>query len=259
LKAVTRALVLVLIGVAAAAKVLADGGTWPNGEKAAVSLSYDDALNSQLDNAWPALEKSGLKASFYLTLTSPVLSERLAEWRVLAGAGHELGNHTVFHPCSKSTPGRDWVAKHNDLDGYTLARMGQELALANSFLQAIDGKTKRTLTPPCFDHQVSDGNYVKTFGSGFVAVKGAETGFPEGFISYLMPEGQSGKELIAFVEAAAESGGMANIIFHGVGGDYLSVSSQAHRELLHFLAENADTYWTAPYITIMEHLNHQMH
>ena len=35
--------------------------------RAAVSLAYDDALDSQLDNAIPALDRHGLRATFYLT------------------------------------------------------------------------------------------------------------------------------------------------------------------------------------------------
>ena len=88
-----------------------------------------------------------------------------------------------------------------------------------------------------------------------MAVKGAEQGLPKGFVSNLFPEGQTGEELIAFVKAAAESGGLINIIFHGVGGDYLSVSSQSHGELLQFLAGDSDTYWAAPQIVILKHAN----
>ena len=51
--------------------------TWPDGQKMAISLSYDDALNSQLDNAIPALNRHGLVASFYLTLASPTVRQRL--------------------------------------------------------------------------------------------------------------------------------------------------------------------------------------
>ena len=43
--------------------------SWPNGARVAVSLSYDDALDSQLDHAVPSLDEHGFKASFYLTLT----------------------------------------------------------------------------------------------------------------------------------------------------------------------------------------------
>ena len=39
---------------------------WPNGARAAVSLTYDDGLNSQLDCALPQLEAAGFRATFFL-------------------------------------------------------------------------------------------------------------------------------------------------------------------------------------------------
>lgn len=256
-KKITHSLVSALLGMAISLCALAESNAWPDGAKAAVSLSYDDALHSQLDHAIPALNKYDLRASFYLTLSAPVVRERLEEWRAAAAAGHELGNHTLFHPCSKTPPGRDWVAAHNDLDNYTLAQINQELDTANSFLKAIDGRDQRTLTPPCIDSRVSDGNYIKATRDKFVAIKGFEQGLPEGFSSMMMPSGSNGEELIAFVKAATEQGGMANIIFHGVGGDHLAVSTEAHEALLKYLDENRATYWTDSYINIMKHLNAQ--
>ena len=72
----------------------------------AVSLSYDDAVPSQLDHAIPALDATGLKGTFYLSLNAPTIGARLDEWRAAAAAGHELGNHAVFHPCRASLPGQ---------------------------------------------------------------------------------------------------------------------------------------------------------
>ncbi len=40
--------------------------SWPDNAIAAVSLPYDDALNSQLDNAIPELDKYDLKGNVYL-------------------------------------------------------------------------------------------------------------------------------------------------------------------------------------------------
>ncbi|WP_223270335.1 hypothetical protein [Colwellia sp. C1TZA3] len=37
---------------------------WPNNKSATVSLAFDDALDSQLDNAIPALNKHNFKGSF---------------------------------------------------------------------------------------------------------------------------------------------------------------------------------------------------
>ncbi|MFR0657338.1 polysaccharide deacetylase family protein, partial [Pantoea sp. SIMBA_079] len=70
---------------------------WPEGQRAAVSLAYDDALESQLDTAIPALYRHGLKASFYLTLSADSVQRRLADGRAVARSGHELANHSLFH------------------------------------------------------------------------------------------------------------------------------------------------------------------
>ncbi|MDO3380983.1 polysaccharide deacetylase family protein [Gilvimarinus algae] len=231
--------------------------TWPNGQKAAVSLSYDDALNSQLDNAIPALEQHNLRGSFYLTLASDVVSARLGEWRTAAANGHELGNHTLYHPCSKSQPGTDWVLPFNDMDKRTRAQMRAEVMLANGYLLAIDGQQERTFTPPCGHTETSDGNYLPDVRDLFISIKGAETSLPKGFSSLALPDGQSGKELIDFVKREAKDGGLIQIIFHGIGGDHLAVSSEAHAELLTFLDANRDIYWTDTYRTIMRHVNAQ--
>lgn len=231
----------------------AEGVEWPNGARAAVSLSYDDTLNSQLDNAVPALDKHGIKASFYLILSSEVLFERLDEWRKLAANGHELGNHTIYHPCSAAQPDREWVRPHNDMDRRTVEHMRDEVRVANTFLKAIDGRDERTLTPPCGDVNTRDGNYLEHIKDLVVATKGSEN-LPPGVVSYDLPSAVTGQQLIAIVEKAAERGGFANIIFHGVGGDHLAVSTQAHAELIAHLAANRATYWTDTYMNIMKHV-----
>ena len=61
--------VLLLFAIAWPSTAFAgDGFAWPEGRKAAVSLAYDDALDSQLDNAIPALDRHGLKGIFYLIM-----------------------------------------------------------------------------------------------------------------------------------------------------------------------------------------------
>ena len=251
-----RLVAFVIIGLLGA-EVHADSIAWPNGARAAISLSYDDTLNSQLDNAVPVLNKHGIKASFYLILSSPVLFERMEEWRALASQGHELGNHTIYHPCSGALPDRDWVRPHTDMDKRTVEHMRDEVRVANTFLKAIDGKSERTMTLPCGDIMTSDGNYVPHVKDLLVAIKGAEEGLPGGFATLAVPSDVTGKELIAMVQAAAARGGMANIIFHGIGGDHLQVASDAHAELIQFLANNRATYWTDTYLNIIKHVQKQ--
>lgn len=225
---------------------------WPEPKKLAVSLSYDDGLESQLGNVAPALKQFGITASFYPKLSAPAVHARLADWRALAEAGHELGNHTLFHPCSGT--GRDWVLPHQNLDTYSLAQIRAEVETANTFLQALDGQTERTYTPPCLDQAVKDGEYISTIRELFVGVKSAEQ-LPEGWVQTELPENKTGKELIALVEQAAQDRKLLNIIFHGVGGDHMSNSVEAHNELLKYLADNRDKYWVDSYRNIMRRVN----
>ena len=70
---------------------------WPDGHQAAVSLTYDDGLDSQLANAAPELRRFGFKATFFLTREN--MEARVADWVALARQGHEIGDHTFHHPC----------------------------------------------------------------------------------------------------------------------------------------------------------------
>jgi len=225
---------------------------WPGDRKLAISLSYDDALDSQLDHAVPALDSFGIKASFYILPNSPSLYNRLEEWRQLAARGHELGNHSIYHPCRRSLPDRDWVPPHHDLDRYSLEQMTEELITANTFLKALDGRTERTLTLPCGDMLVGmEEGYINKLEELFIAYKGQGTA--TGFSVVWAPDGASGKELIEYIKSVPKGTSLVNIIFHGVGGDYLSVSSQAHIELLQFLANNSKTYHVDTFIDLMKY------
>ena len=230
---------------------------WPGGAKAAVSLSYDDALPSQLDNALPALNAHGLKATFYLTLANDAVAQRLPEWRRAAALGHELGNHSLFHPCSRSAPGRDWVAPHRNLDTISVEAMRQEVVLANTFLYAIDGQTERTFTAPCVDLLAAGKPYLPAIRAAFVGIKSRAGGVAPDMatldrydVGTAAPEGLSGEQLIAIVQQAAAQGSLASITFHGIGGDYLSVSTEAHEALLKHLAANRGTYWVESFVNI---------
>ncbi len=234
---------------------------WPNRAKAAVNLAYDDAVPSQLDNAIPALDKFGLKGSFYLTLSADTVTHRLADWRSAAANGHELGNHTLFHQCSASAPDRAWVKPENDLDNTSAAQLAAQIRVGNSMLHAIDGKTERTFTAPCGDLKASGTDYLPLVKSEFVAIKTAMGGVVPDMrtldpyaVRVAAPHDVTGEELIDQVKAAAEKGTMINFTFHGVGGDHLSVSEEAHEQLLQYLADNKDIYWTDTFLNIMKHV-----
>jgi len=238
---------------------------WPQGAQAAVSLAYDDALDSHLDTAIPALDAAGLRASFYLTLGSDVLKHRMAEWRAAAARGHELGNHTLFHQCSAAGRDRAWVAPENDLDKISASQLVAQIRVGNTLLQAIDGRRERTFTAPCGDLRAGGENYLGLIEPDFVAIKSAASGAVVADMATLdpyavgvaAPTDVTGDQMIGWVQGAARAGTMVNITFHGIGADYLSVSREAHEELLRYLAAHRDIYWTDTFLNIMQHVKAQ--
>ena len=257
---------LLLLGMLAGAPARAQTNPfpWPDGKIAAVSLAYDDALDSQLDNAIPALDRHGLKGSFYLQLSSDTVRLRMEDWRHAARQGHELGNHTLFHQCSASLPDRGWVEPQRDLDTTTAAQMKDQVLVANVMLAAIDGQRERTLTVPCGDVMARDGNYIDLVADQFVAIKlgnadviGDMRTLDLHAVPVMVPVGVTGAQLIAHVEEAAKRGTMVNFTFHGIGGDHLAVSNEAHEELLAYLARHRDRYWVDTFVNLMRHVRDQ--
>jgi len=235
---------------------------WPNGARAAVSLAYDDAADSQLDHAIPTLDKYGVKGTFYLTLSGASIDKRLPEWRAAAQRGHELANHTLFHQCRRSQPDRGWVEPHRDLDTTSVAQMKDQVALANTMLYAIDGRRERTFTAPCGDLLAGGQEYLPAVQADFVAIKASigrgavpsMAALDPYRVPVVAPVGLTGQQLIAMVKEAADRGTMVAFTFHGIGGDHLANSSAAHEELVKYLAENRKVYWTDTFLNIMKHV-----
>ncbi len=232
---------------------------WPEGKKAAVCLTYDDGLDCHLDVAAPALERFGFRGTFYVTGESPSLNSRTDDWRAMATKGHELGNHTLFHPCHGST--YDWVKPEYDLDSYTLERLLSELYTANSLLKAVDGREERSFAYTCTNHTIQGVSFVDQIRNLFPAARG-EGEMPESLREvdphYVPSWGvvdPSGEELIQYVEGAWEKGSMAVIIFHSVGGGYLNVSQEAHEQLLSYLDQHREVLWVDTFQEVMKHVS----
>ncbi|NQT50540.1 polysaccharide deacetylase family protein, partial [bacterium] len=94
---------------------------WPEGQRAALSLTFDDARLSQVDRGIPILDSHGAKGTFYVSPGSA--RQRLEGWRAAVAAGHEIANHSLNHPCSGNFP----FAREKALENYTLDEMEREL------------------------------------------------------------------------------------------------------------------------------------
>jgi len=237
---------------------------WPNGAKAAVVLSYDDGMDTHLDHAVPDLDAAGLKGTFFVPGHSESLAKRLPEWRSLAGRGHELGNHAIFHPCLRKPatgPEREWVKPEYELEGYTVDHIRDEVAAMNTTLLAIDGESVRTFAYNCCDTTAGGRSYVDAIRPLFLAARAGENRIAEdvrGLDPMLVPSwapaSATGAQLIAFAQKAVDTGGLAVFQFHGIGGQWISVSREAHQQLVAWLDANRQTVWTGTFKQVMGHV-----
>jgi peptidoglycan/xylan/chitin deacetylase (PgdA/CDA1 family) len=215
-------------------------------KKAVIMLTYDDALASQLNIAIPQLDSMGFKGTFFLI--GNIGQTTIPLWRQVALKGHELANHTLYHPCLLATVKGNPA---NNSATYSVYMMLREIAEMNNLLFAVDGKTgSRTYAYPCTEIAVGGVNYADSLrGAGLVKYARIGGG-PDAVITGLkkldamevpawgVHAGVTGDELIAFVKKVQQSGGAGVLMFHGVGGDYITTSAVAHRQLLAYLKQH---------------------
>lgn len=228
----------------------ANNFTWPEQAKAAIVLTYDDTLNSHLDHAIPQLNKQQLTGTFYISGARGELDSRMTEWQQAAREGHELANHTLYHPCQKSKPGRDWVAPAHDMDAYTLDQFISELKVTNTLLQALDGETQRTFAYTCGDTEINGTSVVNALKPLFIGARAVtEDGLnnPKDMDFYRIrsqsSDNKTGQQLIAMAQAAQQNNHLMVFLFHGVGDDYLTTDNKAHQALLAYLKQHKSEYW----------------
>lgn len=237
---------------------------WPGNKRAAIVLTYDDALASQLDVAIPQLNRANLRGTFFLD--GRMTEQEITRWRLASKKHHELGNHTLFHPCSRTILQAD---AHYASENYTVPTMLREIALMNRFLFAIDHQRTRSYAYPCTEYVVGNTDYTDSLKrSGLIryARAGGDknsiiTDFrrldPYRVPSWGFSHQPDGAELIDFVKRVQQAQGLGVFMFHGVGGDYLEVSATAHAQLLKYLREHQADVWVGTFQEVMDYVMKQ--
>ena len=237
----------------------------PAGKRAIICLTYDDELESHQKVVIPQLDALGLKATFFLTSIrgSGVSDLSLLGWKKAAQSGHELGNHTLFHPC----PEKFGWPKELSIESYTIDRLLNEIAVTNSYLTTIDGKEgKRAFAYPCnntfvqgLDYsgplkQTGLVTYARTGGDRTSIIRDFSTVDLMKVPSWLVDEGTTLAELIAFAEEVKQGGRMGVYQLHGIGGPPFNVAIDVHNAFLDYLAARGDEYWVTTLSEAMDHV-----
>jgi peptidoglycan/xylan/chitin deacetylase (PgdA/CDA1 family) len=223
----------------------------------AVSLTFDDGFQSQLDKGIPALEKAGLRATFYPQLTGETWERNREAWRNVAAAGHEIGNHSLSHICSGNFAGR------KGLEDTALEEIEADILAAQDRLAAfLPEQREWTFCYPCAQSYVGRGlsrrSYVPLVAKHFLAGRGyGEYGHANhpaavdlAYVWALDVSLMGGFEMIGFVEELTTRGRWVVLALHEIEGRRLSVTGYDLEMLLGHLQRRSDRIWTAPFLEV---------
>jgi peptidoglycan/xylan/chitin deacetylase (PgdA/CDA1 family) len=243
-------------------------GFFPDNRRAAISLTYDDALDQHLDIAIPQLESFGLRGTFYIPtrMADSAWITRPAEWKIAAERGHhEIGNHTQYHPCGMK--GRDWVKPNFSLEAYSLARIEQELIHASRDIAAVVGEQPAvSYAYTCGDDWVGPEHtsFRPTVARLFPAARGVSSStlidpfncdlnFVPGWALF---ETTKLDDVITSIDEAVKLGRWLVLIFHGVGGGHhINVSANFHLEIIDHIAKLRERLWCDTFVNVAEKLS----
>ena len=131
--------------------------SWPDGKTVALSLSFDDARLSQVDGGTALLDEYGIKATFFVVPAQ--VEERLEGWKKAVANGHEIGNHTLTHPCSGNYP---W-AQQKALENYTLKTIRDEMEACNEQIVKLLRVLPTLFAYPCGHTYVGRGENTESY------------------------------------------------------------------------------------------------
>lgn len=194
------------------------GFQWPEGKKMGLSLSFDDARLTQIDKGIPLLDQYNVKATFYVS--PKAMNQRSEGWKKAAANGHDIGNHSMMHPCSGNFP---W-ARNRALENYTLKKMRRELDSASLVIRELTGVQPRSFAYPCGQKFIGRGKKTKSYvpvvaamfetGRGWLDEAPNDPSYCDMAKLYGMElDGKSFEEVLKIIETTKSQGGW--LIFAG--------------------------------------------
>lgn len=236
---------------------------WPNGKRAAVSLSFDDARTSQVDTGLALFAQHHVKVTFFLQAEN--ISKRLEGWKKAVAEGHEIGNHTVTHPCT----GNYAFSRHNALEDYSLDMMAEQLDGANAEIERLLGVKPRTFAYPCGLKFVGRGldvrSYVPLVAGRFLVGRGYLDESPNDPAFCDLPQamgtpfdGLTFDQMRDLVENASKEGRWIIFVGHEIGQRGFQITdADALGKLCDYLNDPANGIWLGTVAQVGDYVRQQ--
>lgn len=222
-----------------------------NGNRAALSLTFDDALPCQLEYAVPALNKYDLQGTFFAISDCPEYPLDVHGWRKAVKHGHEIGSHSVSHKKAATLTFSDALYE------------------ARESKRALENHFGNTVTSFCYPYTDAPSPLQQAvYGAGYLQARGGRGARVEKFIMphddfnfFNMPcfhvsnacfeTGDIGN----WIAEALQRGAWLTLMFHAVGDGHGwdNVKADVFAEFTEHLARHKEAgLWVAPFGTVAD-------
>lgn len=239
--------------------------SWPEGKRVAVSITFDDARMSQVEVGTALLDQYGVKATFFVVPGQ--VKPRLEGWKKATANGHEIGNHSLVHPCTGNFP---W-ARQKALEDYTLEKMRTELVEANNEIETLLGVKPRVFAYPCGQTYVGRGlntkSYIPLVAELFVLGRGWLDEGPNdpAFCDFaqltgMEMDGKNFEEILPILESAKKNNQWVVLAGHEMGESGLQTTRLSMlKKLMEYAHDPANGIWLAPVGTVANYVQEKRH
>jgi beta-glucosidase-like glycosyl hydrolase/peptidoglycan/xylan/chitin deacetylase (PgdA/CDA1 family) len=222
---------------------------WPAGKKMGLSLTFDDARLTQIDKGIPILDKFDVKATFYVSPQN--MLQLLEGWKNAVNNGHDIGNHSLLHPCT----GNFLWSRHKALEDYTLNSMRAELDSASKLIKETLGIHPASFAFPCGQTFVGKGintkSYIPVVASLFETGRGWLDEGPNdpaycdmSQLTGMEMDGKSFDQILALIESAKSSGQWLILAGHEMNDEGIQTTYLKTLEALcKYAADPANGIW----------------
>lgn len=256
----------------------ADDFAWPANATAAISLTFDDGRPSQYLVGAGLFAEYGARATFYVLpdavrgggrrdmLWSLVGLGVTDGWRDMLAGGHEIGSHTVNHPCSAAF---EWVRPENATQAYTAGRMERELRDARTMIADLLKTDPVSFSYPCGETRIGQDaiSYVplarEVYQSARLFQHGTKAGPTDNDplevdlweIRAVSMDDLSFEELLPMIRHARSRGNWIVLGGHEIGDAGAQTTRvETLERIIRYSQDPANGMWLAPVREVVDHI-----
>lgn len=234
--------------------------SWPEGKQVAISLTFDDGRASQVEGGTTLLDQYGVKGTFYVVPSA--LEKNVVGWKEAVANGHEIGNHSLNHPCTGNFP---W-ARNKALENYTIEQMREELVEANKQIRNLLGVDCKVFAYPCGQTFVGRGKDTKSYvpvvadlfhsGRGWLDEGPNDPAFCDfAQLTGIESDGKDFEQILPIIEAAKKNNQWLVLAGHEMNESGVQTTRLSMlKRLLEYAQDPANGIWIAPVGTVAQYV-----